>query len=470
MNAQWAAALRSLVFKCQNRQGLHEHCQSQAMRPLPSRILYITGELGQVPKIRLHVPTMERGMREVGQYATLSYCWGGPQQLKLARDNISTFRRGGYLDKGWPQTFKDAILTTQILGLSYLWIDALCIIQDDPDDKGREIDHMCSIYENSAVTIVAATARSVHDGFLRPVNTFNETYPSCEVEVSTDNKRSGKLSFVPVHAHHTEKFPINKRGWTFQEALISPRLLVFGDLEPFLRCRGGDAISVSKSHIRYDISRIQPRRIMNRDLQSEGLRQIWPEVVEQYTLRELSFVEDRPQAIKGVIASLSHTFRESCHWGIWESCPVSCLVWQKSLESRPSSPIPGIPTWSWMSITGQVNLWHMVSLGNYKGEALVEIERSPLFDRLLLTCCVLREEEVRRDGNLGEIHHDFDIKTPTPRRSKSFLLILAKTTFNGLLAIIAGYTGNGTYWRYGLAEIKDPDKWLSKPRKRILLM
>jgi len=107
----------------------------------------------------------ERGHPHL-KYATLSYCWGQTSQFKATKANIEDLYRGFRLDN-LSQTVRDAVEVTRSLGLPYLWVDALCIIQDDEDDKSREIELMATIYKNAAVTIAALSASGTTEGFLR---------------------------------------------------------------------------------------------------------------------------------------------------------------------------------------------------------------------------------------------------------------------------------------------------------------
>ena len=99
-------------------------------------------------------------------YATLSYCWGGVPQFSATRANIGELINGFSLNR-LSQTVKDAVEVTRSLGLRYLWVDALCIVQDDPLDKDHEIERMGSIYMSAAVTIAALSATATTEGFLR---------------------------------------------------------------------------------------------------------------------------------------------------------------------------------------------------------------------------------------------------------------------------------------------------------------
>ena len=97
----------------------------------------------------------------LGRWVALSYCWGGEPSMKLTKDNIGQLKQGIPLDR-FDATIRDAILVTRALGLTYLWIDALCISQDhDSRDWTEQSSKMDVIYGNSTLTIVAANSSSV---------------------------------------------------------------------------------------------------------------------------------------------------------------------------------------------------------------------------------------------------------------------------------------------------------------------
>ena len=319
-----------MIETCQTS---HTHCEPSDSRPLPSRLLHIPGDYSSSLSLRLYVTPPEG---QLGQYVALSYCWGGPQLFSLKKDNLDRLQQDGISNKDLPQTLRDAVLVTHYLGFEFLWIDALCIIQDSAEDKSREIKGMRAIYQNASITIAAATAATVHEGFLKATGEISGRYPSCSVPVSLVDETGGNrceqglISIVPMHMQKTGDFPINKRGWTYQEALVSPRLLVFGDLEPFLRCQTKEATMKTKTCVAYSAIMIKPQRFMNKiksgpeystiiedgaviDLRLEFL---WKDLVEQYTHRELGLQEDRPLAIAGVVDSLSDLTGDTCFYGI----------------------------------------------------------------------------------------------------------------------------------------------------------
>lgn len=135
------------------------------------------------------------------RYACLSYVWGDVQQTQntaLTRDQL--YKPGGLNQDSLqlPLTIKDAIEATRRAEMPYLWIDALCIEQDDPDDKQKIIASMASIYGNSALTIVGSTNRTPLDG-LPGVSSVPRAYPQISEEVQ------GSLLSVAFHdapTHH----------------------------------------------------------------------------------------------------------------------------------------------------------------------------------------------------------------------------------------------------------------------------
>ena len=123
------------------------------------------------------------------------------------------------------QTIRDAVTVCRAIDIQWLWVDVLCIIQDDPVDKSQEIVRMGDIFRSATLTLVAATASSSEKGFLN--STFSEvcqpfqrfTYPCPD----------GKTGFIYLlkHPPGQEIFAIERRGWTMQERLLSTCLLFF---------------------------------------------------------------------------------------------------------------------------------------------------------------------------------------------------------------------------------------------------
>ena len=127
----------------------HERCLSgdKRKRLLPKRVVDVGTD--QDSSMILHLSEPD----ERGDYVALSYCWGGPQQIKTTSDTIDAMASQGVALEELPQTILAAITVTRTLGFRYLWIDSLCILQDRITDKLNEIDHMAEIFMGAIVTV-----------------------------------------------------------------------------------------------------------------------------------------------------------------------------------------------------------------------------------------------------------------------------------------------------------------------------
>ncbi|OAG09785.1 HET-domain-containing protein, partial [Paraphaeosphaeria sporulosa] len=472
--------LRELLNYCC---GNHASCPQLSAKPLPTRILRISG---QTPHLSLTLH--ETSPDAVGEYIALSYCWGGPQQLCLTTQNLKDFKEVALAITQLPQTLSDAALVTNALGIHFLWVDALCIIQDSAEDKELEIEKMCAIYENSVVTIAASTSKSVQDGFLDTNASYNTESASCTIPIPFQSEcgeeKWTSVTFSSTRTQHTDIFPINKRGWTFQEAFVPHRLLVFGDIEPFMRCRSSDTVVLSLTALSYYNSRIEPRRVLygGRPYNSSYMeanddrqfRRLWLYIVEQYCLRTFGFEADRPLAIRGVIQSLQSVYGGQCYHGIWSICPIGCLLW-RSYPRDAATPArqPEVPTWSWLSLSfTDIDLSLLELLGNDDGTAIVRFTDAP-HSTLQITCQVLLEDEVLKADDIVAYWDDYGrewSEAYDPEWEDLFLLVLTTTADQKLLTIEAVRESEGAYRRRGVMEIRGVEKWLAQPYQTVKLL
>lgn len=138
----------------------HPECPSHDASPLPTRVIDVNPEESASSVRILHSAGM------IGCYAALSYCWGGSIRGSLSVANIDQYQRR--LDvTSLPKSIQDAIHVAQELNIRYLWVDALCIVQDLEEDKQHEIGRMQAVFQNAAVTIVAACSPAAEGGFLQ---------------------------------------------------------------------------------------------------------------------------------------------------------------------------------------------------------------------------------------------------------------------------------------------------------------
>jgi Heterokaryon incompatibility protein (HET) len=134
---------------------------------LPKRVINFGSGTG------IQGPFLYESAGEHERYITLSYCWGHQKSFSITRDT-KLERKHGSPWSSLPRTFQDAMLVVRKLGVTYLWIDALCIIQDDEEDWQRESGRMASIYGSSYLTVSATRARDVEGGCFASRPTSNE--------------------------------------------------------------------------------------------------------------------------------------------------------------------------------------------------------------------------------------------------------------------------------------------------------
>ena len=192
--------VKSWMSECQNRHGKRRPVFDQG----PSRLLRIR-KLADGYNLML----LDNADTHLMDYVALSYCWGGDQPYmtpKASYDSTGTIIPYGKL----PQTLQDAIKVTTELGYSCIWVDSLCIIQDCPMDKSREIAKMPSIYNNAIVTIAAATAASTLEGFLQKRTTTRPIISNVRFQDGTLQVHDGGM--VQLDTYRCGTLPLHSRA------------------------------------------------------------------------------------------------------------------------------------------------------------------------------------------------------------------------------------------------------------------
>ena len=146
---------------CASRQPGHEACPDvmPIRTELPTRVVYVGTDKEHDP------PGLHLGNREKAAYVALSYCWGGPQRHQTERNRIERYMHTLPVEE-LPKSLQDAILLTRALGFQYIWIDSLCILQDDTEDWKQESRSMHAVYKNAICNISASGFSDGVEGFL----------------------------------------------------------------------------------------------------------------------------------------------------------------------------------------------------------------------------------------------------------------------------------------------------------------
>jgi hypothetical protein len=389
---------------------------------LPTRVIYVgKHDLN----LRLHIS----GPGQRARYVALSHCWGGSKPLITTTENISSYIVNLPYER-LPRTFYEAIIVTRAMGLDYIWIDSLCIIQNSIEDWTNEAACMATVYENAFVAISADAAVDCQAGFLdKPARLVG---PSASVPYELGNVlgRSWKgimhirekgplMRQMPVHGWHpgtlilepplqkgagsSDQIPVclqaqddaavsklSTRGWVLQERLLSPRTLYFGPSELGWECR---------TCIKCECTATSARSRRGESLLKCALdRKDWAKLVKEYTRMNLTVPEDRLPAISGLASAMLRLQPNDRYLsGLWESTLADNLMWHvdpkvSSLRARFDKYYA--PTWSWA---------HVIAPINYRGFSATRVSKQ--FEIL----------EINYDGG--------SVNPFGPPRQRAFLLV-----------------------------------------------
>lgn len=350
----------------------HSRCGPGAAVKLPTRVLDL-GSKEMTGTVRL-VETEETSTLPA-RYACLSHCWGG----KIAETGMATTEtlksmKAGILIETLPRSFQDAVQITKRLGLQYLWIDFMCILQDDDSDWDRESSRMASIYQGAFITIGATCSRNSTEGFIRSLNPDYTSSLASSKYRTVDGRpfdlyvRKGVPHFT---GDDTTAHPLLGRAWIYQEFLLSPRFLHFAEEELVWECNENSSCqcmslpnfveALSSHYWRPGAKNSYSKLIHSKDPRS--LAECWRSVVGRYNQLALTFEGDRFRAIAGIADQLSAAGTKLSQGalslgryieGLWENSIVEDLCWSTSILSpiarRANRVEWRAPTWSWASV------------------------------------------------------------------------------------------------------------------------
>lgn len=386
-------AARALMSKCMSPSHPHKHCQYSRDTVLPRRVLDVGRLEDNHPTIKVQVNETEVH----AQYLALSYCWGKKPKVKplveptfLNKDNIQDFTSSIEFDH-LQKSIQDAIFVTRKLGYRYIWVDALCIIQDCKIDKDREISQMASIYKNATITIAAASSQRATDGFLdKGIKPYIPDY-SFRVHM-----RNGKPGTVYLTAEaYTPEHPLDKRGWALQEFMLSSRMLIFSDLELLWQCKEVHLRGVTGNGLEY----LQPLDSLPWAVfegnaepyfgSTDGDRfYLWKTIIRQYTERSLTDKEDRLRAVQGITTELEALWQDVNIYGLWKKWFIQLLAWYKPIcEREKRRCLKRAPSWSWASLNGVICYDGPLDTEDAKVKSLT-------VSTVELTCHILRDAEI----------------------------------------------------------------------------
>ncbi|TLD28613.1 hypothetical protein PspLS_04269 [Pyricularia sp. CBS 133598] len=361
----WPSFLGRSMERCGRE---HPECVAATRAAcLPTRVLDLGVAKGK-DQVRLYVSSGEEA-----RFTALSYCWGGKVPITTTKATLEE-RCRGILDSSLPATFQDAIAVTRELGVRYLWIDALCILQDDKEDWEIESSRMASIYRGAALVIGASMAPSSVESILH-LGTPEEGTRCFPTPLATVENNDGSVSTVYVRNRENHDATgrtllgfsgglkpanygtnhLSSRAWTLQEQLLASRMMHFLPDEIIWECRSGWWCECMDLDPTANWDQQEQYRLDLENQISKGDYTFWRKLITFYIDRQITYGADFLPALSGVVAHLQQHGAGECLAGVWRRNLLVELTWLVGDcdpgEYHLSRAVPyRAPTWSWASL------------------------------------------------------------------------------------------------------------------------
>ena len=313
---------------------------------------------------------------ELNHYAALSHSWGPKEERlkpipKTTKANIKDRLRGIPWDE-LTQTFQDGVTIARRLGFQAIWIDSLCIIQDDKEDWAVEASRMAINYTDAAVVFAASRSRTGDQGC------FSAREPSRKVtRAGLDGRSTSVIVKRPIEhlpflliSLNFAHLPLFERAWVFQERTLASRIVHYTQQEVVWECK--ECLRCECQGMQGSIMR-DYQKITNTGLFKHGQAMVlmendvhqrykqWLDIVQVYAASSLAFDSDRLPALSAVAGQMHLPEMGRYMAGIWENNMPRALLWYSSRWAVPRRPSGyRAPTWSWVSVEAHIGSW----LGN----------------------------------------------------------------------------------------------------------
>ncbi|KAI0382754.1 heterokaryon incompatibility protein-domain-containing protein [Hypomontagnella monticulosa] len=336
------------------------------------------------------------------KYFALSYVWGRVDMFNTTKANYQERKEPQALSTiPFPKTIKDAIRLVKSLGERFLWVDAICMVQDDKEQMARDVPKMNIVYGQAFATIVALHGESadaglpgVSPGTRKPqhIEVLHVSDKSPDLDYDPQSDRNETVCLVATPRPLSLELDISKwntRGWIFQERLLSRRCIYFSADAVYFQCskQTVSEIGVNEEYTSYMFDKVpmEPRQAAKRAAQDNPLdtmnllrdmtskeRQskafgIYKDLVRSYSRREFSFKSDVINGFAGVFAVLEKYFQSETHSGLPATVLSHALLWTPAAriprrgmrlptlcDMSMGKPDTKFPSWSWAGWDGPV--------------------------------------------------------------------------------------------------------------------
>ncbi|KAI1760924.1 heterokaryon incompatibility protein-domain-containing protein [Hypoxylon sp. FL1150] len=369
------------------RDNIHNCCSSHGITCSPSgptappRRLVDIGSHHSLVYLKEDLDELYCDSEDGVSYSALSYCWGDPAELVLTKTaNIEQHKRGIPREQ-LPQTIQDAMDISLRVGLRYLWIDCLCIIQDDAADWEAEASKMGTYYGQARLTIAASFSKDACSGIFAQRSEYLDIHT---LTIEDDEGIARELDAQRVSGFNPEYDtgnigPLGERAWTFQENMLSKRVAHFTQTGVIWEC---DRLLLFEDG--WPLEKLDG---LKSQLRATGsLSGCWKRVVDTYSQRKLTCLQDKLPALSGIAAAMHHrpgtTWRDHRYVaGLWEETLLYDLLWSsKWKEDVKCAPKRiGGPSWTWASVDAPISYFDRPQSNSMTDfTEITEVDCSPL--------------------------------------------------------------------------------------------
>ncbi|KAF8860606.1 HET-domain-containing protein, partial [Acephala macrosclerotiorum] len=333
------------IKSCRND---HPQCRTNTDFRLPTRLVEIDGK-----GLRIWTPGDMIGRHD---YVTLSHCWGALETLKLMKSNVQALSSTIPLHS-LCETFRDAVLVTLSLGYRFLWIDSMCIIQDDEDDWRRESALMSEVYGNAVVNLAATDAKDGSGGLFRQrvVARIAKQY------VQTKSLQTYEIPDERLYFRCLDRSLLSRRAWVFQERYLARRTIHFSAEQIFCECRYHIACEGWPEGA--PVRPADPDDIPFPSERNMGDPEEWRNIIQLYSRARLTYSKDKLVALSGVARQFQSVTGDQYVAGLWRTGLEVYLCWRVERSEtlnpapEPETSLYQAPSWSWASTNQPIN-WY----------------------------------------------------------------------------------------------------------------
>ncbi|KAJ8133546.1 hypothetical protein O1611_g71 [Lasiodiplodia mahajangana] len=355
--------LRGWLDDCdQNHGNGHDNCRPKVVESSPIKIPTRLIDVGKGYSPSVYLKQSGEIDKTRQEFIALSHPWGDKDKHShycTTRQNISDHRNGIKVDS-LPSTFKHAIEVTRQLGLRYLWIDSLCIIQGEGGDFDEQAKLMETVFSSAYCVIAATCAKGMSSGFLN----------SRRREIFRFEKPGESAVYVcePIDNFQLEVIegPLNKRGWVLQERALARRTIYFAENQTYWECGYGVRCETSTRMKNNQAAFLGDPQFPRMAMESTkgGQIRLYELLYKQYSRLDFTKIHDRPLAIAGIEQRLIRAFETQGGYGVFTRYFGRSLLWQRGetlLEpiQFPQSQPYQVPSWSWMAYKGAIDFMNL---------------------------------------------------------------------------------------------------------------